>query len=81
LEITSGGIAIAGILLAACCSSASARFVTAVANSAPGRFLSALVVRRLGLRLALRQDSSSSRYLRISHVAAQSDPLDQTIGE
>lgn len=55
LEITSGVVAIAGILIAAWLWLGKRTLVTAVANSAPGRLLGT-VVQRMGLRLAVRHD-------------------------
>lgn len=56
LEITSGVVAIAGILIAAWLWLGKRTLVTAVANSAPGRLLGTRVVQRVGLRLAVRHD-------------------------
>ena len=55
LEITSGVVAIAGILIAAWLWLGKRTLVTAVANSAPAACW-ALVVQRVGLRLAVRHD-------------------------
>lgn len=78
LEIASGAIAIAGILLAALLFLGKRRFVTAVANSGIGRFLSAWWFAAWGFDW-LYDKLFVKPYLAISHVLRK-DPLDQTIG-
>eukprot|EP01030_Chromulinospumella_sphaerica_P009488 gene9488-9298_t len=78
LEIASGAIAIAGILLAAMLFLGKRRFVTAVANSGIGRFLSAWWFAAWGFDW-IYDKLFVKPYLAISHVLRK-DPLDQTIG-
>ena len=78
LEIASGAIAIAGILLAALLFLGKRRFVTAVANSGIGRFLSAWWFAAWGFDW-IYDKLFVKPYLAISHVLRK-DPLDQTIG-
>ncbi|WP_353632416.1 NADH-quinone oxidoreductase subunit L [Pseudomonas canadensis] len=78
LEIASGAIAIAGILLAALLFLGKRRFVTAVANSGIGRFLSAWWFAAWGFDW-IYDKLFVKPYLAISHILRK-DPLDQTIG-
>ncbi|MFS0826811.1 NADH-quinone oxidoreductase subunit L [Pseudomonas phoenicis] len=78
LEIASGAIAIAGILLAAMLFLGKRRLVTAVANSGIGRFLSAWWYAAWGFDW-LYDKLFVKPYLWISHVLRK-DPVDRTIG-
>ena len=78
LEIASGAIALAGILLAAMLFLGKRRIATAIANSGPGRFLSAWWFAAWGFDW-LYDKLFVKPYLMISHVLRK-DPLDQTIG-
>ncbi len=78
LEIASGAIALAGILLAALLYLGKRRFVTAVANSGIGRFLSAWWFAAWGFDW-LYDKLFVKPYLLICRLLAK-DPLDQTIG-
>jgi NADH-quinone oxidoreductase subunit L len=78
LEIASGAIAIAGILLAALLFLGKRRFVTAIANSGIGRFLSAWWFAAWGFDW-IYDKLFVKPYLLISHILRK-DPLDQTIG-
>ncbi|MDZ5602393.1 NADH-quinone oxidoreductase subunit L [Pseudomonas sp. RP23018S] len=78
LEIASGAIAIAGILLAAMLFLGKRRFVTAVANSGIGRFFSAWWYAAWGFDW-LYDKLFVKPYLWISHVLRK-DPVDRTIG-
>ena len=78
LEIASGAIALAGILLAAVLFLGKRRFVTAVANSGIGRFLSAWWFAAWGFDW-IYDKLFVKPYLAISHLLRK-DPLDQTIG-
>ncbi|WP_312934305.1 NADH-quinone oxidoreductase subunit L [Pseudomonas sp.] len=78
LEIASGAIAIAGILLAAMLFLGKRRFVTAVANSGIGRFLSAWWYAAWGFDW-LYDKLFVKPYLWISHVLRK-DPVDRSIG-
>ncbi|WP_313731641.1 NADH-quinone oxidoreductase subunit L [Pseudomonas sp.] len=78
LEIASGAIAIAGILLAAMLFLGKRRLVTAVANSGLGRFLSAWWYAAWGFDW-LYDKLFVKPYLWISHVLRK-DPVDRTIG-
>ena len=78
LEIASGAIALAGILLAALLYLGKRRFVTAVANSGVGRFLSAWWFAAWGFDW-LYDKLFVKPYLLICRLLRK-DPLDQTIG-
>ncbi len=78
LEIASGAIALAGILLAALLFLGKRRFVTAIANSGIGRFLSAWWFAAWGFDW-IYDKLFVKPYLAISHILRK-DPLDQTIG-
>src|SRR5476651_2050741 len=78
LEIASGAIALAGILLAALLFLGKRRFVTAIANSGPGRFLSAWWFAAWGFDWVY-DVLFVKPYLAISRLLRR-DPLDQTIG-
>jgi NADH-quinone oxidoreductase subunit L len=78
LEIASGAIALAGILLAAVLFLGKRRFVSAIANSGPGRFLSAWWFAAWGFDW-IYDKLFVKPYLALSHVL-RSDPLDRTIG-
>jgi NADH-quinone oxidoreductase subunit L len=78
LEIASGAIALAGILLAALLFLGKRRLVTAIADSAPGRFFSTWWFAAWGFdwiydKLFVKPYLAISRLLR-------SDPFDRTIG-
>jgi NADH-quinone oxidoreductase subunit L len=75
LEIASGAIAIAGILLAALLFLGKRRFVTAVANSGIGRFLSAWWFAAWGFDW-IYDKLFVKPYLLISHILRK-DPLDR----
>ncbi|KEZ65556.1 NADH-quinone oxidoreductase subunit L, partial [Pseudomonas syringae pv. syringae FF5] len=78
LEIASGAIALAGILLAALLFLGKRRLATAIANSGPGRFLSAWWFAAWGFDW-IYDKLFVKPYLAISHVL-RSDPFDRTIG-
>lgn len=78
LEIASGAIAIAGILLAAMLFLGKRRFVTAVANSGLGRVLSAWWFAAWGFDW-LYDKLFVKPYLLISHLLRK-DPVDRGIG-
>jgi len=78
LEIASGAIAIAGILLAAMLFLGKRRFVTAVANSGLGRALSAWWFAAWGFDW-LYDKLFVKPYLLISHLLRK-DPVDRCIG-
>jgi len=78
LEIASGAIALAGILLAALLFLGKRRVVTAIANSGIGRLLSAWWFAAWGFDW-IYDKLFVKPYLAISHVLRK-DPLDQTIG-
>ncbi|WP_252275107.1 NADH-quinone oxidoreductase subunit L [Pseudomonas subflava] len=78
LEIASGAIALAGILLAALLFLGQRRFVSAVAASAPGRFLSAWWFAAWGFDW-LYDKLFVQPYLLICRLLGR-DPIDQTIG-
>ncbi|HDS0961934.1 MULTISPECIES: NADH-quinone oxidoreductase subunit L [Pseudomonas] len=78
LEITSGAIAIAGILLAALLFLGKRRFVSAVANSGVGRVLSAWWFAAWGFDW-IYDKLFVKPYLLISHILRK-DPVDRTIG-
>ncbi|UFH51427.1 NADH-quinone oxidoreductase subunit L [Pseudomonas sp. KNUC1026] len=78
LEIASGAIALAGILLAAVLFLGKRRFATAVANSGPGRLLSRWWFAAWGFDW-LYDKLFVKPYLLICHVLRK-DPLDKTIG-
>lgn len=78
LEITSGAIAIAGILLAALLFLGKRRFVSAVANSGIGRVLSAWWFAAWGFDW-IYDKLFVKPYLLISHILRK-DPVDRTIG-
>lgn len=78
LEIASGAIAIAGILLAALLFLGKRRFATAVANSAPGRVLSAWWFAAWGFDW-IYDKLFVKPYLLIIHVLRR-DPIDRSIG-
>ncbi|EPN55144.1 NADH:ubiquinone oxidoreductase subunit L [Pseudomonas syringae pv. actinidiae ICMP 19096] len=78
LEIASGAIALAGILLAALLFLGKRRMATAIANSGPGRFLSAWWFAAWGFDW-IYDKLFVKPYLAISHVL-RSDPFDRTIG-
>ena len=78
LEIASGMIALAGILLAALLFLGKRRLVTAIAQSAPGRFLSAWWFAAWGFDW-LYDKLFVQPYLLLTHLLAQ-DPVDRTIG-
>ncbi|MCE5979293.1 NADH-quinone oxidoreductase subunit L [Pseudomonas sp. JR33AA] len=78
LEITSGAIAIAGILLAALLFLGKRRFVSAVANSGIGRILSAWWFAAWGFDW-IYDKLFVKPYLLISHILRK-DPVDRTIG-
>lgn len=78
LEITSGAIAIAGILLAALLFLGKRRFVSAVANSGIGRVLSAWWFAAWGFDWIYNK-LFVKPYLLISHILRK-DPVDRTIG-
>ncbi|HDS1768534.1 NADH-quinone oxidoreductase subunit L [Pseudomonas putida] len=78
LEITSGAIAIAGILLAALLFLGKRHFVSAVANSGVGRVLSAWWFAAWGFDW-IYDKLFVKPYLLISHILRK-DPVDRTIG-
>ncbi|WP_447781777.1 NADH-quinone oxidoreductase subunit L [Pseudomonas plecoglossicida] len=78
LEITSGAIAIAGILLAALLFLGKRRFVSAVANSGIGRVLSAWWFAAWGFDW-IYDKLFVKPYLLISHILRK-DPVDRSIG-
>ncbi len=78
LEIASGAIAIAGILLAALLFLGKRTLATAIANSGPGRVLSAWWYAAWGFDW-LYDKLFVKPYLAISHLLRK-DPIDQTIG-
>ncbi|HDS1699114.1 MULTISPECIES: NADH-quinone oxidoreductase subunit L [Pseudomonas] len=78
LEITSGAIAIAGILLAALLFLGKRHFVSAVANSGIGRVLSAWWFAAWGFDW-IYDKLFVKPYLLISHILRK-DPVDRTIG-
>jgi NADH-quinone oxidoreductase subunit L len=78
LELTSGLIAIAGILLAALLFLGKRTLATAIANSGPGRLLSAWWYAAWGFDW-LYDKLFVKPYLAISHLLRK-DPIDQTIG-
>lgn len=78
LEIASGAIALAGILLAAVLFLGKRRFATAVANSGPGRLLSRWWFAAWGFDW-IYDKLFVKPYLLISHMLRK-DPLDKTIG-
>ncbi|MBD9425264.1 NADH-quinone oxidoreductase subunit L [Pseudomonas sp. PDM15] len=78
LEIASGAIALAGILLAALLFLGQRRFVSAVAASAPGRFLSAWWFAAWGFDW-LYDKVFVQPYLLICRLLGR-DPIDQSIG-
>ncbi|WP_060494837.1 NADH-quinone oxidoreductase subunit L [Pseudomonas sp. GTC 16482] len=78
LEITSGAIAIAGILLASLLFLGKRRFVSAVANSGIGRVLSAWWFAAWGFDW-IYDKLFVKPYLLISHILRK-DPVDRTIG-
>lgn len=78
LEITSGAIAIAGILLAALLFLGKRRFVSTVANSGIGRVLSAWWFAAWGFDW-IYDKLFVKPYLLISHILRK-DPVDRTIG-
>ncbi len=78
LEIASGAIAIAGILLSALLFLGKRRFVTAVANSSIGRVLSAWWFAAWGFDW-IYDKLFVKPYLLISHILRR-DPVDRTIG-
>ena len=78
LEIASGAIALAGILLAALLFLGKRRLVTAIANSGPGRFLSAWWFAAWGFDWVYDL-LFVKPYLAISRIL-RGDPLDHTIG-
>ncbi|MDE1166488.1 MAG: NADH-quinone oxidoreductase subunit L [Pseudomonas sp.] len=78
LEIASGAIALAGILLAALLFLGKRRLATAIANSGPGRVLSAWWFAAWGFDW-IYDKLFVKPYLLISHVLRK-DPIDRTIG-
>ena len=78
LEISSGAIAMAGILIAALMFLGKRRFVTRIANSVIGRFLSALWLDAWGFDW-IYEKILVKPYLAISHVLC-GDPVEQAIG-
>ncbi|MBC3437469.1 NADH-quinone oxidoreductase subunit L [Pseudomonas sp. BW16M2] len=78
LEIASGAIAIAGILLSALLFLGKRRFVTAVANSGIGRVLSAWWFAAWGFDW-IYDKLFVKPYLLISHILRK-DPVDRSIG-
>lgn len=78
LEIASGAIALAGILLAALLFLGQRRFVSAVATSAPGRFLSAWWFAAWGFDW-LYDKLFVQPYLLICRLLGR-DPIDRSIG-
>lgn len=78
LEMTSGAIAIAGILLSALLFLGKRRFVSAVANSGIGRVLSAWWFAAWGFDW-IYDKLFVKPYLLISHILRK-DPVDRTIG-
>src|SRR3989338_5168058 len=78
LEIASGMIALSGILLAALLFLGKRRLVTTIAQSAPGRFLSAWWFAAWGFDW-LYDKLFVQPYLLLTHLLAQ-DPVDRTIG-
>ena len=78
LEITSGAIAIAGILLSALLFLGKRTFVSAVANSGIGRVLSAWWFAAWGFDW-IYDKLFVTPYLLISHILRK-DPVDRTIG-
>ncbi len=78
LEITSGAIAIAGILLSALLFLGKRRFVSAVANSGIGRVLAAWWFAAWGFDW-IYDKLFVKPYLLISHILRK-DPVDRTIG-
>lgn len=78
LEITSGAIAIAGILIAALLFLGRRSFVNALANSAPGRFLGAWWYAAWGFDW-LYDKLFVTPYLLLCRLLGR-DPIDQTIG-
>ncbi|WP_312922286.1 NADH-quinone oxidoreductase subunit L [Stutzerimonas nitrititolerans] len=78
LEIASGAIALAGILLAALLFLGKRGLVSAIAQSAPGRFLSAWWYAAWGFDW-LYDKLFVQPYLWLTHLLAR-DPIDATIG-
>ena len=78
LEIASGAIALAGILLAALLFLGKRRLATAIANSGPGRVLSAWWFAAWGFDWVYDK-LFVKPYLAISHLLRK-DPVDRTIG-
>ncbi|MND33301.1 NADH-quinone oxidoreductase subunit L [compost metagenome] len=78
LEITSGAIAIAGILLSALLFLGKRRFVSAIANSGIGRVLSAWWFAAWGFDW-IYDKLFVKPYLLISHILRK-DPVDRSIG-
>lgn len=78
LEIASGAIALAGILLAALLFLGKRRVATAIANSGPGRVLSAWWFAAWGFDW-IYDKLFVKPYLGISHLLRK-DPVDRTIG-
>ncbi|QAX81780.1 NADH-quinone oxidoreductase subunit L [Candidatus Pseudomonas adelgestsugas] len=78
LELASGAIAITGILLAAMLFLGKRRFVTAIANSSAGRFLSAWWFAAWGFDW-IYDKLFIKPYLAISYVI-RNDPIDQIVG-
>ncbi|MNN57116.1 NADH-quinone oxidoreductase subunit L [compost metagenome] len=78
LEIASGAIAIAGILLAAMLFLGKRRLVTAIANSAPGRLLSAWWFAAWGFDW-IYDKLFVKPYLLIVRILRR-DPIDRSIG-
>ncbi|WPP01824.1 NADH-quinone oxidoreductase subunit L [Pseudomonas sp. HR96] len=78
LEITSGAIALAGILLAALLFLGKRKVATAIAQSGPGRLLSAWWYAAWGFDW-IYDKLLVKPYLAISHILRR-DPLDRTIG-
>jgi NADH-quinone oxidoreductase subunit L len=78
LEIASGAIALAGILLAALLFLGKRRMATAIAQSGPGRLLSAWWFAAWGFDW-IYDKLLVKPYLAISHLLRR-DPFDQTIG-
>ncbi|WP_087499960.1 NADH-quinone oxidoreductase subunit L [Pseudomonas sp. SID14000] len=78
LELTSGAIAIAGILLSALLFLGKRRFVSAVANSSIGRVLSAWWFAAWGFDW-IYDKLFVKPYLLISHILRK-DPVDRSIG-
>ncbi len=78
MEITSGAIALAGILIAALLFLGKRSFVNALANSAPGRFLGAWWYAAWGFDW-LYDKLFVTPYLLLCRLLGR-DPIDQTIG-